>query len=62
MQVQGSDAQMWSVAVYWMAFPRVSWLVQAKVSPYLHFAQGTLPELESSVRRLLLVLGLEIPR
>ena len=37
-------------------------MVQAKVSSHLCFARGTLPELQSNLRWLLLVLGLEIPR
>ena len=41
--------------------PGVSWVVQAKVSPHLCFAQGILPELESNLRWLLLLLGMEVP-
>ena len=37
-------------------------MVQAKVSPHLCFARSILPELESNLRWLLLMLGLKIPR
>ena len=42
--------------------PGVSQVEQAKFSPDLCFAQGTLTELYSNLRWLLLMLGLEILR
>ena len=38
MQGQGGGASVWSVAVHWVHWPWVSWVVQAKVSPHLCFA------------------------
>ena len=44
MQGQVGDVLVWSVAVHWCAASGISQVVQAKVSPYLCFAQATLPE------------------
>ena len=39
----------------------VSQVLQANINPYLFFDWAPLPELESNLRWLLLVLGLQIP-
>ena len=64
MQGQGGGAPTWSVAVHWVCWP---WCFpggtgQGQFSPHLCFAWGTLPELQSNLSGLLLVLGLESPR
>ena len=46
MQGEGGGAPTWSVALLWVHWVHwVSWVVQAKVSPHLYFARGTLPKL-----------------
>ena len=60
MQGQGSSAPKWCSCP--LGAFLASRVVQAKVSPYLCFAWGILPELYSNLRWLLLVLGLEIPK
>ena len=62
MQEQGGGLPTWSAAVHWVRWLWGFQVLQAKVSPHLCFAWGTLPGLKSNLRWLLLVLGLDIPR
>ena len=63
VQGQGGGAQMWSGAVHWVHRPWGFLDGTGQGQPPLVFCPGpTLPELESSLRWLLLVLGLEISK
>ena len=60
--VLGDGALMWSVAVHWVHWPWGIWGRADEGQPSPVSPWGTLPELYSNVRWLLLVLGLELPK
>ena len=63
MQGQGGGALTWSVAVHWVCTgPGVSWVVRAKVSPHLCFAQGHTACAIKPSEMAATLLDLEIPR
>ena len=62
MQEQGGSVMTVSLAVQWVSRLGVSQVVQANINPHLCFAWVMLPEPQSNLRWLLLVVGLEIPR